>query len=251
MIVVFAAISAIATLFYSIFSGWTLYEIHHGSEDTHKLAEAAKRQADKAETISISIEQAASQLTENVAVARKQDKAAQDGVDAVRAQMRQDQRPLLKTSPVLDHKLALGETINGTVTFQNIGKTSAKNVDGRWYLSVVQNNEELHFSYPPKSPWWGLTTGAVYPNDLPLTEKAYWIPDGQAGVVPPPTNKVTQEQYDSIRQGKSFVVLYGRISYDDGFGIHHWTRFCTWEYFVTGSYTAKQCTAYNAVDSNR
>jgi hypothetical protein len=52
LIVVFTAITAIATLFYSLFSGWTLYEIHHGSADTHTLAEAAKKQADKAETIS-------------------------------------------------------------------------------------------------------------------------------------------------------------------------------------------------------
>jgi len=36
---------AFATVCYTIFSGWTLYEIHTGSADTHELAVQAKKQA--------------------------------------------------------------------------------------------------------------------------------------------------------------------------------------------------------------
>src|SRR4051794_33663801 len=46
LIVVFAAISAFAAVTYTAFAGWTLYEIHQSSADTHTLALAAKIQAD-------------------------------------------------------------------------------------------------------------------------------------------------------------------------------------------------------------
>jgi hypothetical protein len=48
---VFTAVIAISTLCYMVVAAWTLYEIHSGSADTHALALAAKRQADKTEEI--------------------------------------------------------------------------------------------------------------------------------------------------------------------------------------------------------
>src|SRR4051812_39290081 len=39
------AVVAIATVIYALFSGWQLYVIRAGGEDTRKLAEAAQRQA--------------------------------------------------------------------------------------------------------------------------------------------------------------------------------------------------------------
>jgi hypothetical protein len=39
--VYFTGATAIATLFYAAFAGWTLYEIHSGAKDTHTLAKAA------------------------------------------------------------------------------------------------------------------------------------------------------------------------------------------------------------------
>lgn len=50
LIVIFAGLTAIATILYSGFAGWQLYEIHSGSKDTHALAEAAKSQAEIAST---------------------------------------------------------------------------------------------------------------------------------------------------------------------------------------------------------
>jgi hypothetical protein len=48
---VFTAIIATSTFLYTIFAGWTLYEIWSSSTDTHTLALAAKKQADKTEEI--------------------------------------------------------------------------------------------------------------------------------------------------------------------------------------------------------
>src|ERR1700693_4923092 len=54
-------------------------------------------------------------------IAQEQAKAAQESVTAIRAQMRQDQRPLLKPGMSFAHKrLAVGETISGSVTIPHV-----------------------------------------------------------------------------------------------------------------------------------
>ncbi len=93
----------------------TLREIKKGGEDTHTLAESAKKQA----------ENTARQLP----IAETQAKAAQDSVKAIQRQMRQDQRAWLKisfaTSPLQDNAPIpiMSELIN-------MGKTPAKNIRG-------------------------------------------------------------------------------------------------------------------------
>jgi hypothetical protein len=44
--VLLTRVIALSTAFYTIFAGWTLWEIHSGSKDTHELALAAKATAD-------------------------------------------------------------------------------------------------------------------------------------------------------------------------------------------------------------
>src|SRR5437879_6079754 len=63
-------------------------EIRSGGQDTHDLAVAAKRQADKAETISNSLTNAVDKLGQ-------QAKAAQDSATAIQKQTTQDQRASL------------------------------------------------------------------------------------------------------------------------------------------------------------
>jgi len=48
---VFTFVIAVSTFFYTIFAGWTLYEIHSGSADTHNLAVAAAKQESHTEEI--------------------------------------------------------------------------------------------------------------------------------------------------------------------------------------------------------
>jgi hypothetical protein len=52
LIVIFAGLTMTATAVYSGFAGWQLYEIHSGAKDTHDLAVAAGKQADKMKDMS-------------------------------------------------------------------------------------------------------------------------------------------------------------------------------------------------------
>lgn len=138
LIVAFAGITTIATVMYSGFAGWQLYEIHSGAQDTHDLAVAAKRQADKAETISNS-------LTSAVGKLGQQAKAAQDSANAIQRQTEIGARPWLELSEIA---LTGGITINMKgeanslvhVVAKNIGKTPAKEVS--FMVELGERNTE-------------------------------------------------------------------------------------------------------------
>ncbi len=187
-------------------------------------------------------------------IAQIQAKAAQDSVTAIRAQMRQDQRPMLKPGMGFAHERpAVGETINGSVTIQNVGKTPATQMKGFWYISIVQNGEKLRFRYPMNSSL-GVTMGAIFPNDPPTSYNVYWTKIDPSNTTSYPTErKLTPEEFDSLLRGGTFFIIYGRVTYNDEFGVSHWTHFCSWTHFTQGQKTiaAQDCAAYNAIDHNR
>jgi hypothetical protein len=54
----------------------------------------------------------------------------------------------------------------------------------------------------------------------------------------------------------AFLIVYAQVTYQDIFGISHWTRFCNENSVALGSKqmkntsTASKCVAYNHVDKN-
>ena len=46
-----------------------------------------------------------------------------------------------------------------------------------------------------------------------------------------------------IAQGKAYLAIYGIITYDDVFGAHHWTKFCTWP-ATNGVFHTYECTQF-------
>ena len=59
----------------------------------------------------------------------------------------------------------------------------------------------------------------------------------------------TSPKITAIADGKSYVAIYGIITYDDVFGDHHWTKFCSWP-AINGVFHTYQCTQFNSVDAN-
>jgi hypothetical protein len=189
-----------------------------------------------------------------LSIAELQAKAAQDSVNAIQSQMRQDQRPLIKVDATFEMgKIArVGDPVHGTVSTQNVGKTPAMNMVGKWILKLVPNvDKPIEFSYKPNT-WWGASTGSVFPNDPPFSEKAYWVENGWNGNGFPTERKISVSDMQDLLGGKAFYVLYGKITYTDEFEVHHWTKFCVWTPFgAAPAYFAKGCTAYNEIDHNR
>ncbi|HEV3308055.1 MAG TPA: hypothetical protein VGZ91_16565 [Candidatus Sulfotelmatobacter sp.] len=108
-------------------------EINSGSSDTHALAEASKRQAEKAETISASIGQAVTNLKTSADEAGRQAKAAQQSVAAIQRQTFQTERPWIsiEVAPAIDDFSfddKQGAILDVAVTLRNTGHSVANYV---------------------------------------------------------------------------------------------------------------------------
>jgi hypothetical protein len=164
--------------------------------------------------------------------------------------MRKDQRPWINlTFTSNSNALQVGYPITVEAHMVNEGKTPAKAVTGDIVVEMVKNGDELRFDYP--LPHSRFTAGALFPNrpmDSPVFNRVRTASDG----VSAETDPVTQAEFDEFNQVKSFVVVYGIVSYGDFFGIRHWTKMCAFfpKPGANGAVTAKRCADYGDIDSN-
>jgi len=242
----FTGVIAFATFCYAVFSGWQLYEIHSGSEDTHMLAEAAKRQTEKTETISASIQEAVSEL----GTANSRTKAM---LDVTIKQFHLEQRAWV--SVVRDNfKWNVGSEMIFPCHFINTGKTPAKHFEAWVAATVMKSNEKPEFIYKrgtghplvrAKAPF--LWPSEQVPFPLPVFKKPTRVAEKLI---------LTRPLLEGMDAGTSYVLMYGKITYVDVFGIDHWMTFC--DIYPTanrllpslsGAYA--RCIAYNETDEDQ
>jgi len=64
----------------------------------------------------------------------------------------------------------------------------------------------------------------------------------------PPT--LSRDDYQDLKNGRTYVATFGKISFEDLFGVQHWMTFCSWRALKAGQYAARKCTEYNDLDNN-
>lgn len=145
-----------------------LNEIRSGAGDTHTLALAAKRQADKAETISSSLEKAVTDM----------DAANSDARNSLRATVNQfhlDQRAWVIERGVSSLPKA-GKPWDIEVWFYNTGKTPARNVlTSCNFMPALNRDFTPKKEYPPGWPNFIAPNQQIYctlspSNGLPVNE---------------------------------------------------------------------------------
>lgn len=231
----------------ALFIGFQWHEMHTGAIDTHTLAESAKKQAEN--------------TAQQLGIAQAQVKAALDQVDAIKRQMRQDQRPWVTMAPAWPEQslngipgqiviLNAGQRLQVPIKVNNTGKTPALSVSYTIHIEVVDRDKAPLLSHPI-NPSWHVTGSTMFPNS-PETAFAYRLkqPQPREQIA---FNDLTSTELQSLNEGKSYLAVYGEISYSDGFGIHHWTHFCAPVTFTQkfGFYSWRPCTKYNTTDTNQ
>jgi len=215
--VVFTGVIALATVLYATSSAWTLYEIHRGSRDTHALAEAAKKQADKAETISGFIRQAATAMdTSNTQAKGALDKTLsqnKQGLDATIAASRLDQRAWVGAIEISAFDFKEGAKRIFNIIIINTGKTPALKVK---IIATSRAQRRIEKFVP------------IYEN-LPQELSVVTIFPGmrmnmESGTDDAP--RLIAEDLNVLRFGEIVLRVYGKISYEDTFGGVHHTTFC-------------------------
>jgi hypothetical protein len=152
-----ARLTATATVWIAIFTVvmglvaiGTLYEIIEGGTDTHTLAEAAKKQAEKADTIATSIAQAVTQLTASATTAQQQVQAARNSVESIQRQTFQTERPWIAIDIVPASEFTYDETRGAIITLKftltNDGHSLAKYVSVWTQLAMNEHWREAQES---------------------------------------------------------------------------------------------------------
>jgi hypothetical protein len=186
------------------------------------------------------------QIQEQLRIARQQAQAAQDSAEAIRRQMRIDQRAWISVAVSFPQEFKENTTIFGFAHITNSGKTPAKNILGQFVIEKVRNGESPSFTYSSTARTIA-TQGSLFPNasnDVPVE----WV-----RAIPRTSNMepilLGPTDIADLRAGRIVFVIHGRIDYKDVFGMSHWIKACGGT-STPGSYTAKKCTDYNDLDNN-
>jgi hypothetical protein len=148
------------------------------------------------------------------------------------------------------------------LTFNNVGKTPAKNIRGMViirYLPVdspidLRTIEEMRaagIKQVETTPlWMAFRTGVLFPNDLITNQFTY----AQGMVGKPQKNTWDSALQDRYAKGEIYIEMNGRFDYDDAAGNAHWTQICnitTSPGQVIPLETSKACVAHNSIDNNK
>jgi hypothetical protein len=179
---------------------------------------------------------------QEIAVLQAQATAAQDSVKAIQRQMRQDQRAWIKMAPnPKDEKLTLtkGISVKYPIRVTNIGKTPAKNVEVHLVAEILRSTEGASLRY--KKNHERVVIGILFPSDFDDMDAFLLNPD-KPGISDLPL--LQHSQLESLKDGSTYLVIFGTAKFVDVFGTHHWVRFCTWHNFSAqpGTYHAQACT---------
>ncbi|HEY3936896.1 MAG TPA: hypothetical protein VGL97_05675 [Bryobacteraceae bacterium] len=225
----------------AVFIGLQWLEMRSGGADTHTLAEAAKKQAEKAETISNSVAQAVVELKASAT-------AAQGSVNAIKAQMRTQQRAWLQINSTAPNIPDDGP-IRIAIQVENIGNTPATGIRGDVVVTVHKRDEMPRFIYKGQ-PRYRITQGLLFPHkNIDVTYEAL-----RKGAKKPDVILFDSTLKQETKAGTSYIVAHGYIRYVDAFKQHHWLKFCDVMRvnpdILDNPKAYKECVAYNSVDSN-
>jgi hypothetical protein len=186
-----------------------------------------------------------SEMQKSTLAATKAAKAAEDSVVFATQNAHLDQRAWMALASVSGAP-NVGEPFRVTITIRNTGKTPAKKVrivpvvdprpDGS-PPDFEKKVEETAKSY--ESGPYGIVSNAVVP------------PSATSGsTITASKGPLTAAGLETLK-GQQRVFVYGKITYEDIFGVSHWVTFCNvlmqteaggWEYMAYS--------AYNDADNN-
>ena len=226
MVLATAVIAGTGILGWRILSS-QLEEMQAGSEYTRTLAEAAKTQAASTASIARATEKNA-EATIQVA------KNAERSLKATQEALRLEQRAWVTVAGADFPKLLeAGRFLRIRVTFENTGRTPAKNVTAETTIASVREGGKLTFR--GEGGLDSLSHGLIPPN-------AKFFSD-----------ILSKDQLDNvtinlINANKLEIYVYGIAKYEDIFRIKHWTKYCY--KLLPGDTIGGICTEHNEMDEN-
>jgi hypothetical protein len=163
---------------------------------------------------------------------------------AIQGQMRLEQRPWIKieSGPI---NIKQGFPLSTTFTFTNTGQSPASHISGELVLDVFPDGQ----TFPLQRTCGVLLATGILFRDGKLVQPVISQRMSSDGKMCDP-KPLSPEDGKGAQNGLYFFAAGARVTYDDEFGVHHWTQYCQWFGIPPHSYRAQSCTAFNATDTN-
>jgi hypothetical protein len=118
----------------------------------------------------------------------------------------------------------VGKPLIVVVVFENTGKTPAKNVKTCQIAVLADRGQKpVSLSCPDASLSPGLDV--IFPGGK--RKRLGNVVGGNNNPLPTPDGILTAPIAESLRSNKRVAMTFGRVEYDDIFGVHHWATFCS------------------------
>jgi hypothetical protein len=127
----------------------------------------------------------------------------------------------------------------------NIGKTPALNLNVHTRIQVVRADREPNFSLSNPEVYSGFIGAFLPQSPLPfqlgVTDHTS-IPTGRC---------LTPEEVTGLQDGRYYLAMVSRVTFDDVFGDHHWMNVCGFKGYKVGiNLNASECARFNSMDTN-
>jgi hypothetical protein len=157
-----------------------------------------------------------------------------------------DERAWIGFTLASDHfTFTLGKPFLVPAEILNTGKTPAKNVEGNIAVQIAEKGKPIDFSYAPGHANYRIQGGTLFPSGK-IIESFEGIQHGRENAEPIVITKALGQE---IISGQLYVIIHGKITYQDEFGTEHWTTFC--RNVTDPSAISEDCTRYNDTDDNQ
>jgi len=140
---------------------------------------------------------------------------SEGNIKATQDQFRRDQRAWIGiANPIIDRGVLLkeGEYSRFEIIVTNSGKTPAKNIESWITDKELPVGKKLVFKKPI--------------SIIGIQSKTVLLPNAKIRFAINTDRRITKEDIERIKSGKSFLYVYGKITYQDVFGKEHYTTFC-------------------------
>lgn len=137
--------------------------------------------------------------------------------------------------PASEDHFEAGKPFDIRITTKNTGKTPATNVSSVSYVTIVQieSSPDLALPRPTFKQKDYVPFDNISPDSTRYGDFVY---------------NLTETDVERINGGRVRIYAWGRIQYDDVFGVHHWTTFCS---FLLSGGAFAVCPKYNDADKNQ
>jgi hypothetical protein len=164
--------------------------------------------------------------------------------------LRIDQRAWL-TAVIDPSQVAVSQPIHLLAHVSNHGKTPARHVDG-WVSATIVRSDEA-FGFPAHHiPISQFGTDMFFTGGIPIDVDITVFRQGETDVTKPLI--VTNQMLEDYKNRKVSIIEYGKMGYDDYFGVKHWMQFCN---MIQITPTPRKpaslqgCIDYNQMDDNK